>query len=154
MALSDAALPHHHEVLVAAEELAGGQLLDLGTVDRLGVELPVEVREVPVFAELGLPNPPFDGPLAAAGGRFSEDQLQEVQVRQPFLVGTGQRRVEDLGGEGNLERLGVVQDPLAKMLRRVRLGLPGRCRLFLRSGHRGRTPQRAGVDIPSRIAAA
>ena len=89
--------------------------------------------QIPVVAELGLPNPPFDGPLAAAGGRLAEDQFQEVQVRQALLLGTGQRRVEHLGGEGNLERLGVVQDPLAKMLRRVRPGLPGRCRLFLRS---------------------
>ena len=154
MAFSDAASPYHHEILVAAEELTGGQLLDLGAVDHLAVEFPVEIREVLVFAELGLSNPPLDGPLAAAGGRLAEDQLQEVQVGQPLLVGAGQRRVEDFGRQGNLERLGIVQDPLAKMLRRVRPGLPAWCRLFLRSGHRGRTPQRAGVDSPSRGAAA
>ena len=79
--LSDAALADHDEILAAADELAGGQPFDLGAVDRLGVEFPVEVGQALVFAELGVANPPFDRPLAAACGRLSQDQLQEVQVR-------------------------------------------------------------------------
>ena len=74
---------------MAAEELTRGQLLDLGMVDCLAIELPVEICQSLVIAEFGFPNPPFDGPLATASGRFSEDQFQEVQVRQPLLLGTG-----------------------------------------------------------------
>ncbi len=81
MAFSDAALADHDEVLAAADELTGGQPFDLGAVDRLGVELPVEIGQALGFAELGLANPPFDRTLAAACGRLSQDPLQEVQVR-------------------------------------------------------------------------
>jgi hypothetical protein len=80
MTFSDTALPNHHQVLVAAEELAGSQLLDLGAVDGWGIELPIEIAQVFVFPKAGLSDPPFDGPLPAARRGFSQDELQEVQV--------------------------------------------------------------------------
>lgn len=86
MTFSDAALPHHDEVLTAADELAGGQPFDLGAVDRLGVELPVEVGQGPVFMELGVANPSLDGPLPTACGRLAQKPFQEVQVREILLL--------------------------------------------------------------------
>ena len=112
MALSHAALADHHEVLVAAEELAGGQLLDLGAVDRRGVELPVEVLQSLSSRNLASRIRRSIGPLTAACRRFPQDQFQEVQVGQSLLFGARKRRVEDLGGERKLERLGVVQEPV------------------------------------------
>ena len=137
MALSHAALADHDEVLAAADELAGGELLDLRAVDGRGVERPVEILQILVLVELGVSNPPFHGPPAAARRRLAEDQFQEAQVRQPLLLGARQRRIERLRGDRHLEGRQVAQNPFTKVgCKARRRRLPGRRRLFLRCRHR------------------
>jgi hypothetical protein len=61
-------LPHHHQVLLAAQEVAGGQLFDLPVIDGLGVELPIQIGHRTDIRQRRALNSPFDGSLVAAIG--------------------------------------------------------------------------------------
>ena len=53
-AFADTALANEHQVVLAADERAGGQFFDLHAVNRGGVELPVEAGQGVRIAETGL----------------------------------------------------------------------------------------------------
>src|SRR6516225_294727 len=97
MALPDSALADNNEVVPAADELPGRQLLYPRPLDRPGVELPVERRQRLALPEARLPDAVGDGPLAARRRLLRDQQVQELQVRQPLVLRPGHGRVERLG---------------------------------------------------------
>src|SRR5262245_13747140 len=140
MALPYAALSHQDEVVVPPDELAAGQLLDAGPVDRLGVELPVERRQRLAVAEACLADSVGDAPLAALGRLLSDQAVQEFQVREAIAFDLGPDRVERFGTQWHLQGLKVGQDALTQVHRRGRTH-----RAFRAAGH-GRAPWLTGVD--------
>lgn len=92
--LSDPALANEHQVVVAPDEVPRGQLLDLYPVDRLGVEVPVEFLQRLSLAKPRLPDPSLDGPVAPPDRLMADQQVDEVEMRQLFSLGSGKRLVE------------------------------------------------------------
>ena len=72
MALPDSALAHHQEVVATTDEVPRGELLDLVAVDRLGIELPVEVLQRFHPGETSLADPPLQRSLASAFGGLAQ----------------------------------------------------------------------------------
>ena len=102
-AFSQAGLPDEDDVLLAADEVALGQGLDLQAWDGR-VEVPVEGAQRERFAEVGVLDETFDAALAAQAGLIGEQAMQELQVRPAGVLGffeassscsavTGMRRV-------------------------------------------------------------
>ncbi|MBI3467459.1 MAG: hypothetical protein HY000_30995 [Planctomycetes bacterium] len=84
-------------------------LFDLPTVDRLGVELPVEIGERTAFRKACILNPALDRPFAPAIGLLTHDTGQELQRSETFLLGARQVFVEALLAQRNAEDREVGQ---------------------------------------------
>ncbi len=117
----------------AGTEVAGGERLHLHPADR-GIEGPVELTQRPGVAEPGFPNAPLDGALTAQARLVGQQAMQEVEVRQPGVLGLLQRGVELFGRHRDAQRGEVGADLL------TRAGVVGRRRLtravLLRRLHR------------------
>jgi len=124
-------LPDEHQVVLAPDEGAAGQFLDLCAVDGLSIELPVERTQRLAFAEAGLADAMGDTPFAAAVRLLGDEPVQEVLVRQALPLGVGQDRVELLGRERHLEGGEVGQDAFTQVGRGRRRDGVGR---WLRAG--------------------
>lgn len=144
-AFSQAGLTHENNVLVAADEVALGQGLDLHTRDG-GIERPVEGGERQGFTEAGVLDEPFDAALAAQAGLIGEQSVQEVEMREACILGVLERRVELLGGDGDAE-CGEVGEDLVTPVWRCRRFCRARLRGLLGTGFHRRVPQvRASAD--------
>lgn len=126
-ALADARLSDQNEVAFAADEVAGGQFLDLGSLDR-ALEVPVEVLQQTDLAEVRLVDPTFDGAFAPLVGQAAEQAVGELQVRPAFLLGLAEQRIKRLADRGDLQRVQVVQQQAAQVRRRRRRTTRRRCR--------------------------
>ena len=121
-ALSHAALARDDEVVSAANELPGGQGLDLYAVDGFGIEVPVEAFQRHRFAEAGLANAAFDRPLAAEVGLGAEHVREEFQRAPPLLLRLGQRGIQFVCRQGDSQRLEVSEDALPQIMAGVGRG--------------------------------
>jgi hypothetical protein len=81
--LADAALTHQDEIALAANEVAGGQFLDLGPADG-GIEIPVEAIEGADLAEARFTNAAFNRSFTALVGQVAQETVDELQVRPAF----------------------------------------------------------------------
>jgi hypothetical protein len=108
-AFAHAALSDQDDVVVAANELGGGQFLDLGAVNR-AIEVPIKAGQGLGLAETGLTDAMGDAAFAAQVGLLGDHQVQELQMRQTLAIGARQGGVECLGRQGDLERGEVGQD--------------------------------------------
>lgn len=97
LALAHARLAHKGEVLAPAHEVADGKGFDLDTADGR-VEAPVELRQRLEIAEVGLLDAAFDTALAPQSGLIGEQAMEEVEVRQPGVLGVLRGSVELVGG--------------------------------------------------------
>src|SRR4051794_1278014 len=73
--------PNEKQVAPLADELSGGQIVNLLPFDR-AVEAPIKVFQCFGFAEAGPFAVTFDQPLCAHIEFVLEDQLQKLRVRQ------------------------------------------------------------------------
>lgn len=87
-------------ILVAADELARGQVFEGLAGQGLGVELPVEGFQRARVAEVGLAQTALDTPFSAAVGRDPEQAVEELQLGQAFFLGRGEQLVEFVFGQG------------------------------------------------------
>ncbi len=78
-AFPQAGLTHENNVLIAANEVALGQGLDLHARDG-GIERPVEGAQGQGFAEAGVLDESFDAALAAQAGLIGEQSVEEVEM--------------------------------------------------------------------------
>ena len=125
-AFAHAALTDKDQVVLAADEVARGQFLDLRALDRGGVELPVEALQGVRIAEAGVADALGDAAFAALVGLFAEEQSRELQVRQAVVLGAAQGGVELLGTQRHVQRGAVGQQTLTQV--RCRRLVPGRVR--------------------------
>ena len=95
------------DVAVLADEVAGGQFVDLGAVDGR-VEAEVEVVQAARFAEPGGFVAPGDLPLAAHVDFVLEDEFEELGVGKPVAFGLPQPQVEAVKQPREPQRLGVL----------------------------------------------
>jgi len=65
---------------VATDEFAAGQFFDLNTVNRFGVELPVELFERLRFLEACVTDATFDTAFATSSGLFPDQQTEEFEM--------------------------------------------------------------------------
>ena len=86
MAFAQSGRPDEQDVAPLADELAGGQFIDLLTTNA-GVEAPVKVLQAFGVAETGQLAAFVQQPLAADIQLVLQDQFQELRVGQ--LVGLG-----------------------------------------------------------------
>jgi hypothetical protein len=93
MALAHAAPSHQHQIGPAADEIAGGQFLDLHAIEGLRIELPVESFERFVLREAGFPD-------AARIGLRAQQQIEKLKMRKTFLLGSGESSSIDAGSSG------------------------------------------------------
>jgi len=118
--LADARLPDHHEVTFAADEVGGGQLLDLWSL-HAAFEVPVELLQETDLAEAGIVDTAFDGAFASLVGQAAEQAMSELQVRPAFLLGLAQQGVKRLARRSDLQGVQMVQQQAAQVRRRRRL---------------------------------
>jgi hypothetical protein len=123
--LADARLSYHHEITFAADEVGGGQFLDLWPLHG-ALEVPVELLQETDLAKAGIVDAAFDGAFAALVGQAAEQAMGELQVRPAFLLGLAEEGVKRLAGRGNLQGVQVVQQQAAQVRRRQ--GRTIRCR--------------------------
>src|SRR3990172_2997275 len=145
MALAYAALAHHDEVVPAADEVAGGQLLDLHAIDGGGIELPVEGFQVPGFSKASLADAVLDAAFAPLVGLLADQGFEEFQMREVFALGLSRGRVELLGGQGNLQHLEVFEKTITKF---PWIRLTPRA-----AGHLRKAPARREIGIPRWVGA-
>jgi len=81
-ALAQAGLTDEDDVLVAAHEVTGRQLLNGPPIDSLGIEGPIESFQCGQFAELRRTQPPIEGTLPACRGGLRQQAMEEFQVAQ------------------------------------------------------------------------
>ena len=121
-------MPREDEVLPAINESAGGQILDLHTLDGLGVEIPIEAGQGLDFGEVSLADAACGAALAAQAGLIGDEAVQELQVGAAVLGSLGQSSVQVRGHQGNAEHREVGQNAFTQVLpwrrrrRRGRLG--------------------------------
>ena len=82
-AFADPALADQDEVVLAANEGASGQFLDLRAVDRLGIEVPVEVGQRVQLVELGVADATGDGPFATLLSLLGDEQCANSRCDRP-----------------------------------------------------------------------
>ena len=78
-AFTDAALADEDEILTSADEVAGGERLDLDPADG-GVEVPIELGEWLKIAEAGVLDAALEAAFAPQSGLIGEQAMQEVEV--------------------------------------------------------------------------
>ena len=99
-----------------ADEVAGGEFLDLQAVD-LGIELPVEGVQGFAFLEVGLTDAALDGAIAASGGLLAKKQIEELQMRQCLFIGAFEDSVQIVRRNRYSQDLEVVQAQVTKRSR-------------------------------------
>ena len=109
---ADATVTDQDEIAFAADEVAGGQFLDLRPMDS-ALEVPVELLQQTDLAEARVADTTFDGPLAPLIGQATQQTVGELQVRPTFLFGLGQQGVKRLAHGGDLQGIQVVQQQAA-----------------------------------------
>jgi hypothetical protein len=100
MAFAHAALADEDEVLLAADEVAGGERLDLDAADG-GVEVLIELGERLELAEAGLFDAALEAAYTAQAGLIGEQALEEVEVSETGVLGLLEGGVELLGRHGD-----------------------------------------------------
>jgi len=108
---SYSALSYYGQVVLAADELPGRQLLHPCPIDGFGIELPVERRQRLTLPEARLADAVGNGALPPARCLLGNHQVQELQVGQALPLRTSQGRVEGLGPQRHLQRRAVGQHP-------------------------------------------
>jgi len=86
-------LTDHDEVFPAADEISARKGLDLHAVDRLGIEGPIEIFEGPDLREVRLPDTPLDPSALPLSGLLGDQALDELQMRETFLLCTGKEKI-------------------------------------------------------------
>jgi hypothetical protein len=102
MALADAGRAEHEDALVARDELAGGEIEDLGLVE-FGIEAEVEALERLGGIERGAPQPQAELALGAALDFVMQQHGEEVDEGGLLLDGLTVTDVERLQDAGQAE---------------------------------------------------
>src|SRR6266540_1284239 len=118
MTFPHAALADEDEVLMAAQEVAGSERLDLDTADG-GVEVPIELGERLKIAEAGALDTALEAAFAAQAGLVGEQAMEEVEVSQTSVLTLLEGGVELLGSHGDAQGRKVGENFVTSARRRL-----------------------------------
>src|SRR6202035_2639815 len=141
----DSGMSRQDEILPAADEVAAGQVLDLDTLDGLGIEVPIEACQGFEFGEASFVDAAGQAAFAAQASLVGDETVQELQVGAAVLGSLGQGGVEVRGAQGDTQRAEVGQDALTQVLEGCRLR-SRRWSGWGTAGHRCKPPVSVSVD--------
>jgi len=124
--LAQTGLTDEDDVLVAAHEVAGRQLLDGPPIDSLGIEGPIEAFQGGQFAELRVAQPPIECTLLAGFGGLRQQAMEEFQMAQRFPLRRLECRIERGGSQGDSQGFERGCDVVMQTTLSRRRDYPGR----------------------------
>ena len=110
MAFPQPALTREDNIVLTTNELPRAQLLEFRTIDRLLVELPIEVLKRCRCREVGVLYPSCNTPFAPRIGRDRQESLQQAQSRQLLFLRRGDDFIQLLGAQRGFQRFQILED--------------------------------------------
>src|SRR5580658_5238293 len=122
--LPNAAPTHHHQVGLAADEVAGGQLFQLHPVKCFRIEGPVEALHSFVLGKAGFPDASRHRAFPPCSGLGSQQPVEKAQVREAFFLRPREKFIQCRSLDRNPQRREVTQAAVTqrgRLIRRLRL---------------------------------